>query len=66
VNLPLEFTRDPDGYPALHVAVEYNFLNMVEFLSDEAGVEVNFVDRKGITALDLTLFWIMKKWKSYY
>jgi hypothetical protein len=45
--------RDPDGYPALHVAVEYNFLNMVEFLLDEAGVDVNFVDRKGITALDL-------------
>jgi hypothetical protein len=45
--------RDPDGYPALHVAAEYNFLNMVEFLLDEADVDVNFVDRKGITALDL-------------
>mmetsp|Transcript_1204 Transcript_1204/g.2443 ORF Transcript_1204/g.2443 Transcript_1204/m.2443 type:complete len:179 (-) Transcript_1204:341-877(-) len=45
--------RDPDGFPALHVAVEYNFIKLVEFLIETAGVKINFIDRMGSTALDL-------------
>ncbi|KAL3943168.1 MAG: hypothetical protein SGBAC_002770 [Bacillariaceae sp.] len=45
--------RDLDGFPALHVAVEYNFIKLVAFLIETAGVNVNFIDRMGSTALDL-------------
>ncbi|CAJ1936277.1 unnamed protein product [Cylindrotheca closterium] len=45
--------RDLDGFPALHVAVEYNFMKLVAFLIETAGVNVNFIDRLGSTALDL-------------
>ena len=45
--------RDRDGFPALHVAVEYNFMKLVAFLIKTAGVPINFIDRIGSTALDL-------------